>query len=99
MEAVRLFAFALPCLEILMDGDTTYGNCYLFYLDSGYSMDIERMTKMGQVINEITLTPAVIDRCTVDPEPPGDLDDPVQVLDTDNLIMLIRESWLSSFSR
>lgn len=52
-------------------------------------MDIERMTKGGQVINEITLTPTVIDRYTVDPEPPSDLDDPVQVLDAGNLIMLI----------
>ncbi len=71
------------------NGDTTSGSYYLLDLNSGYSMDIERMTKGGQVINEITLTPTVIDRYTVDPEPPSDLDDPVQVLDAGNLIMLI----------
>lgn len=71
------------------NGDTTSGSYYLLDLSSGYSMDIERMTKGGQVINEITLTPTVIDRYTVDPESPSDLDDPVQVLDAGNLIMLI----------
>ena len=80
------------------DGNTDLTNHKLLNLDSDYTITVHKLKvnnlPSGSSDSEVypdtvTLTPTVIKKYTTDPTDPGGMEDPVKVLDSSQLIMIM----------